>query len=149
MINVVIRVNFEHLLKFKQYNNITLYYLLLTATFPASTIVVSTFFTLPTLSLDVLWILFPLLSYVMCFLLCGSLPFASHAHTNKPIVLISHPSKLLLKVLQTILDVFLIPELPNEQAGFRSKRRGNEISICQHLMDDGKSQRTSAIYLFH
>ena len=115
----MIRVNFEHLLKFKQYNNIILYYLLLTVTFPASTIVVSTFFTLPTLSLDVLWVLFPLLSYVMCFLLCGSLPFASRAHTNKPIVLISHPIKLLLNVLQKILEVFLIPELPIEQAGFR------------------------------
>ena len=126
-----------------------LYYLLLTATFPASTIVVSTFFTLPTLSLDVLWVLFPLLPYVMCFVLCGSLPFASHAHTNKPIVLISYPSKLLLDVFQKILEVFLTQELPIEQAGFRSKRRGNEISICQHLMDDGKSQRTSAIYLFH
>ena len=45
--------------------------------------------------------------------------FASHAHTNKPIVLISHPSKLLVNVLRKILDVFLIPELPVEQAGFR------------------------------
>ena len=121
MINVVIRVNFEHLLKFKQYNNIILYYLLLTVTFPVSTIVVSTFFTLPILSLDVLWIMFMLLSYVMCFLLCGSL-FPSH-HMHIPInqlhVLISHPSKLLLNVLQKILEVFLIPELPIEQAGFR------------------------------
>ena len=82
----------------------------------------SRFFTLPTLSLDVLWVLFPLLSYVMCFLLCGSLPFGSHANTNKPIVLISLPCKLLLNVLdplQEILEVFLIPELPIEQAGFR------------------------------
>ena len=125
MINVVIRVNFEHLLKFKQYNNIIQYYLLLTVTFPASTIVVSTFFTLSTLSLDVIWVLLPLLSYVMCFLLCGSLLFASHAHTNKPIASISHPSKLLLNVFQKILEVFLIPELPIEQAGFRSKRMGN------------------------
>ena len=137
--------NFEHFLKFKQYNNIILYYLLLTVTFPASIIVVSTFFTLPTLSLDILWVLFPLLSYVMCFLLCGSLPFASHAHTNKPIVLISHPSKLLLNVLQKILEVFLIPELPIEQAGFQ-KRRGtrDHIANIRWMME-----RTSAICLFH
>ena len=144
MINVVIRVNFEHLLKFKQYNNIILYYLLLTDAFPASTIVVplSTFFTLPTLSLDVLWILFLFLSYVMCFLLCGSLPFASHAHTNKPIVLISHPSKLLLNVLQKILEVFLIPELPIEQAGFR--RGGgtrDHISTIRWMMERAREHQ--------
>ena len=33
------------------------------------------------LSLDVLWVVFPSQSYSTCFLLCGFLPFASHAHT--------------------------------------------------------------------
>ena len=40
----------------------------------------------------------------------------------RTIALISHASKVLLRVIQRRLEVFLIPELPIEQAGFRRGR---------------------------
>ena len=40
----------------------------------------------------------------------------------RTIALISHASKVLLRVIQIIMQVFLIPELPIEQAGFRQGR---------------------------
>ena len=62
--------------------------------------------------------------------------------TNKPIVLISHPSKLLLNVLEKILEVFLIPELPIEQAGFR--RGGgtrDHIAIIRWMMERAREHQ--------
>ena len=48
------------------------------------------------------------------------------------IALISHASKVMLKILQTRLQQYVNPELPDVQAGFR-KRRGTKdqiASIC-------------------
>ena len=46
----------------------------------------------------------------------------------RTIALISHASKILLRILQKILETFLIPELPIEQAGFR-RSRGTIVPI--------------------
>ena len=46
----------------------------------------------------------------------------------RTIALISHTSKVLLRVIQRSLEVFLIPELPIEQAGF-SRGRGTRGHI--------------------
>ena len=46
----------------------------------------------------------------------------------RTIALILHASKVLLRVIQRRLEVFLIPELPIEQAGFRRGR-----GTCDHI----------------
>ena len=50
--------------------------------------------------------------------------------TNYPtIALISHPSKAMLKILQSRLQQYMNPELPDVQAGFR-KGRGTRDQIA-------------------
>ena len=51
----------------------------------------------------------------------------------RTIVLISHASKIMLKILQARLQQYVNRELPEVQAGFRSQR--NQRSNCQHLLD--------------
>ena len=55
------------------------------------------------------------------------------------IALISHASKVMLKILRLRLQQYVNRELPNAQAGFR-KERGNR-SDCQHPLDHRKSKR--------
>ena len=55
------------------------------------------------------------------------------------IALISHASKVMLKILQTRLQQYVNHELPDVQAGFR-KGRGTRYQ-CQHLLDRHKSKR--------
>ena len=50
------------------------------------------------------------------------------------IVLISHASKVMLKILQARLQQFVNCELPDVQAGFQ-KRQRNQRSNCQHPLD--------------
>ena len=61
----------------------------------------------------------------------------SNYHT---IVLISHDSKVMLKILQARLQQYVNRELPDVQAGFR-KRQRKQRSNCQHLLDHRKSRR--------
>ena len=62
------------------------------------------------------------------------------------IALISHLSKVMLKILQARLQQYMNRELPDVQAGFR-KGRGSR-SNCQHLLDHGKSKRVPEKHLF-
>ena len=55
----------------------------------------------------------------------GNTKECSNYHT---IALISHTSKLMLKILQARLQQYMNCELPDVQAGFR-KRRGSEIKL--------------------
>ena len=55
------------------------------------------------------------------------------------IALISHASKVMLKIFQARLQQYVNHELPDVQAGFR-KGRGSR-SNCQHPLDHGKSKR--------
>ena len=53
--------------------------------------------------------------------------------------LISHASKVMLKILQARLQQYMNRELPDVQAGFRKGR--NQRPNCQHLLDYQKSKR--------
>ena len=55
------------------------------------------------------------------------------------IVLGSHTSKVMLKILQARLQQYVNRELPDVQAGFRKGKR-NQRSNCQHLLDHQKSK---------
>ena len=72
----------------------------------------------------------------------GNAKESSNYHT---IVLIAHASKVMLKILQARLQQYMNRELPDVQPGFRSQR--NQISNCQHLLDDSKSKTVPEKYL--
>ena len=55
------------------------------------------------------------------------------------IVLISHSSKVMLRILQARLQQYVNRELPDVQVGFRRQR--NQRPHCQHLLDRLKSKR--------
>ena len=61
------------------------------------------------------------------------------------ILLISHTSKVVLKILQARLQQNMNQELPDVQAG--SKRQRNQRSNCQHRLDHRKSKRIPGKYL--
>ena len=60
------------------------------------------------------------------------------------VALISHDSKVMLKILQARFQQYLKRRLPDVQAGFR-KGRGTRDQICQHPLDHQKksSRKTS------
>ena len=62
------------------------------------------------------------------------------------IALISHASKVMLKILQAGLQQYVNHELPDVQAGFRKDR--NQRSNCQHPPDHRKSKRGPEKHLF-
>ena len=64
---------------------------------------------------------------------------AKECSNYRTIALISHASKVMLKILQARLQQYVNRELPDVQAGFR-KGRGNR-SNCQHPLDHQKSKR--------
>ena len=63
------------------------------------------------------------------------------------IALISHSSKVMLKILQARLQQYVNHEIPDVQAGFRKGLR-NQRSNCQHLLDHGKSKRVPEKHVF-
>ena len=64
----------------------------------------------------------------------------------RTIALISHASKVMLKILQVRLQQYVNRELPDVQAGFR--KGGGTRSNCQHPLDHGKSKRVPEKHLF-
>ena len=64
------------------------------------------------------------------------------------VALISHASKVMLKVLQARLQQYVNCKLPDVQAGFRKGIGTRERSNCQHLLDHGKSKRVPEKHLF-
>ena len=64
------------------------------------------------------------------------------------IALISHTSKVMLKILQARLQHYVNQEHPDVQAGFRNLRQRNQRSNCQHPLDHGKSKRIPEKQLF-
>ena len=64
------------------------------------------------------------------------------------IALISHASKVMLKILQAIFQPYVNRELPAAQAGFRKGRGTREEPNCQHPLDHGKSMRVPEKHLF-
>jgi len=63
------------------------------------------------------------------------------------IALISHASKVMLKILQARLQQYVNHEIPDVQAGFR-KGRGTRNQIANILLDHRKSKRVSEKHLF-
>ena len=67
----------------------------------------------------------------------------SNYHT---IALISHASKVMLKILQARLQQYMNRELPDGQTGFK---KAEEPGLnCQHPLDHGKSKRVPEKHLF-
>ena len=60
------------------------------------------------------------------------------------LVLISHVSKFMLKILQALFLQYMNQELANVQAGFQRKQRSN----CQHLLDHGEGKEIPERHLF-
>ena len=63
------------------------------------------------------------------------------------IALISHATKVMLKILQARIQQYVNPELPDVQAGFR-KGRETKRSNCEHPLDHQKSKRVPKKHLF-
>ena len=62
------------------------------------------------------------------------------------IALISHASKVMLKILQARLQQYVNHELPDVQAVFK-KRQRNQRSNCQHPLDHSKSKSVPEKYV--
>ena len=69
-----------------------------------------------------------------------------NAQTTAQFALISHASKVMLKIFQARLQQYVNHEVPDVQAGFR-KGRGTRGQIA-HLLDHGKSKRVPEKHLF-
>ena len=54
--------------------------------------------------------------------------------------LISHASKVMLKILQSRFQLYMNHKLPDIQPGFKKMQR-NQKSNCQHLLDHRKSKK--------
>ena len=71
---------------------------------------------------------------------------AKECSNYRTIALISHASKVMLKILQVRLQQYMNRELPC--SSWFSKRQRNQRSNCQHLLDHGKSKRVLEKHLF-
>ena len=71
---------------------------------------------------------------------------AKECSNSCTIALISHTSKVILKILQARLQQYMNCELRDVQAGFR-KRQRNQRSNHQHPLDHQKSKRVLEKYL--
>ena len=61
-------------------------------------------------------------------------------------LLLSHASKVMLKILQARLQQYMNCEIPDVHAGFRKGRRTRDQ--IEHLLDHGKSKRVPEKHLF-
>ena len=84
---------------------------------------------------------------------------AKECSIYRTIALISHTSKVMLKILQTRLQQYVNQELPDVQAGFRKgrgirdeianiqKKKKEKKRNCQHPLDHRKSKRVPEKHL--
>ena len=73
----------------------------------------------------------------------GNAKECSNYHT---IALISHASKVMLKILQTRLQQYMNPELPDVQAGFRKGRgTSDQIANICWIMEKARDSRKTSI----
>ena len=75
----------------------------------------------------------------------GDAKECSDYHTT---ALISHTSKVMLKILQARLQQCVNCELPDVQAGFRKGRGTRDQKNCQHLLYHGESKRVPEKHQF-
>ena len=64
----------------------------------------------------------------------------------RTIALISHASKVMLKILQARLQQYMNCELPDVKAGLEKAK--NQRSNCEHPLDHGESKRVPEKHLF-
>ena len=81
------------------------------------------------------------------FILIPKKSNAKECSNNCTIALISHPSKVMLKILQAILQQYINRELPGVQAGFR-KGRGtrDQIANIRWIMEKQESSRKTSTF---
>ena len=72
---------------------------------------------------------------------------AKECSNYRTIALISHASKVMLKILQARLQQYMNCELPDVQAGFRKSRETRD-QIAKCPLDHGKSKRVPEKHLF-
>ena len=72
---------------------------------------------------------------------------AKECSNYRTIALISHASKVMLKILQARFQQYVNREPPDVQAGFRIRQR-KQSPNCQHPLDHGKSKRVPENHLF-
>ena len=98
-------------------------------------------------SLDILFFLFgtSLLFHVQFYLLGNAIECTNYC----TIVLISHASKVMLKILQARLQQYVNCELPDGQAGFRKGRetRDQMANICL-IMEKAKEFQKNIYFCF-
>ena len=75
---------------------------------------------------------------------------AKECSNYRKIVLISYPSKVMLKILQARLQQYMISELPDIQAGFRKGRgtRDQIANICWIIEKAKEFQRKHLFLLY-
>ena len=78
---------------------------------------------------------------------CGAIAFSEECSNYHTIALISHTSKVMLKILQSQASAICEPWTSRCSCWF-SKRQRNQRSNCQHLLDHGKSKRVPEKHLF-
>ena len=68
-----------------------------------------------------------------------------NVQTTAQVAVISHASKVMLKILQARLQQYVNHELPDVQAGFRKGRgtRDQTVNICWILKKQESSRKTS------
>ena len=75
----------------------------------------------------------------------GNAKECSNYHT---IALISHASRVMLKILQARLQQYVIRELPDVQAGFRKGRRTRDQNVNIHwIMEKGREFQKKHLFL--
>ena len=73
---------------------------------------------------------------------------AKECSNNHTIALISHASKVMLKIPHARLQQYMNHELPDVQAGFRKGRGTREQIAGSYLLDHRKSKRIPEKHLF-
>ena len=71
---------------------------------------------------------------------------AKECPNYRTIALISHASKLMLKILQARLQQYVKQELPDVQAGFRSRGTRDQIANIHWIIEKAKEFQKKKIY---
>ena len=75
----------------------------------------------------------------------GNAKVGSHYHT---VAFISHPSKVMFKILQARLQQYLIQELPDIQAGFRRKGTRDQTANIHWIIEKAREFQKNLYFCF-
>ena len=90
------------------------------------------------------------LHYFIIEFIFGELIHAKECSNNHTIALISHASKVMLKILQARLQQYVNHEVPDVQAGFR-KGRGtrDQIANIRWIMEKAREFQKKHLFLLY